>query len=423
MNEREFERRLRRSTLAYQPELKEDERPVVVTVGETAHTPAGHVLLCGLVNQLSRTHRHLVLVGDLERPLLCRDPFGHARLSSASAGLAREVNPAISVAVTERAPRGEILAHLGVGAEGDLSLGCRGWSALLDSSRTVEVGEGADDLWGAMLAACLGSWFAFRRALGSSAAPARSYSLWEFGQPGEAIGPALGGPLAMGRVLQVGAGGVGAALGYWLATVGTRGQWTVVDGDVVEVENLNRQLLYVAADAGYPDGASANKAERAATRMGAAVSASESWYGEDSTVVEAEYDLLLALANERGAREALQDREAPLLLHATTSANHQAQFHRHAPGRDDCIRCRIPGETAQLACGTAPVMEEAGADASLPHLSGLAGLLLAAGLARTSIGALASYPRNLAVVDLGAEEPAAQQLTARCRTGRRCFPR
>jgi len=417
MNEREFEQRLRKTTLAYQPRFREDERPVMIEVGEAAHTPAGHALICGLVNQMARTHRHLVLVGNLECPLLCPDPFGHQGLVAASAGLAQDINPMIVVDVVEQLPRTEAIARLGIGARGELSLGCKGWNALLaNDGETALVGEEASDTWGAMLASCLGAWFAFQRLLGETSQPLPDYSLWDFGKPGGMTGPALAGPLNAGRVLQVGAGGVGAALGYWLGLVGPEGEWTVVDGDVVEVENLNRQLLFLAADAGYPNGPAANKAERVATRLGARVRASEQWYGEEPAVVEAGYDVLLALANERGAREALQDRRPDLLLHATTSANHQAQFHRHVRDLDDCIRCRIPGEVAQLRCGGGSVAQIQD-DAALPYLSGLAGLLLLAGLARASVGDLAQMPRNLASIDLSTKTPAAQQVVARCREG------
>lgn len=415
MNEREFERRLMKSTLAYQPQFRRDRRPVVVEIGEEAHTPSGHALLCGLVNQLARTHQHLVLVGDLEQELLCADPFRHGRLSAASAGLAREINPTIAVEVVERAPRAESITRLGIGAEADLSLGCRGWRALLSCDRKPSVvGKGTVDIWGAMLASCLGAWFAFQRLLGEKPQPLPSYSLWDFGESENGKeGPALEEPLDVGRVLQVGAGGVGAALDYWLGLVGLGGEWTVVDGDVVEVENLNRQLLFRAADAGYPHGSPVNKAACAVRRLGATAHASEQWYGEELAVVEANYDVVLALANERGAREALQDRRPDLLLHATTSANYQAQFHRHIRGLDDCIRCRIPGEVAQLGCGEGRVMETR-SDAALPYLSGLAGALLLAGLARASIDELAGLPYNLASFDLGAATPAPQQLAMRC---------
>jgi molybdopterin-synthase adenylyltransferase len=414
MTRQEFEAHLREATLAYQPRFRADSRPVVIEVSEAAHTPAGHALLCALTNQLARTHRRIVFVGDLARPLLCRDSFGHVRLDEASAGLAREINPPIAVDVVERTPRVEAIARLGIGAGGELALGAHDWHATL--RREGEVGTCHADIWGAMLASCLGAWYAFQRLLGERPAPAPAYSLWRLAGGESQDGPATGGPLDLGRVMQVGAGGVGAALDYWLGLVGVDGSWTIVDGDAVEVSNLNRQLLFHAADAGYPDGMAHNKAKLAAARLGPSAHASPKWYGDDPAVVEADYDVVLALANERGAREALQDRRPPILLHATTSANHQAQLHRHLPGLDDCIRCRIPGEVARLRCGGGKI-PEVSSDAALPYLSGLAGLMLAAAIARASAGHLGDQATNLAVLDLGTTTLHAQRARLSCRDG------
>ena len=411
MNDRQFREELESATLTYQPRFRADDRPVVVSLNEGGESPAAHALLCGLVNQLARTHRRLVLVGDLERPLLCHDPFGKQSLAEASAGNALEINPVISVDVVERAPQSEAVAHISIGGDAGMALGCEGWRAL--TGQGAQVGEDIADLWGAMLASTLGAWFAFSRLLGEEPSFGESYSLWHYGEPEGQDGPHLNGLPELGQVLQVGAGGVGASLDYWLAMLGLTGALTIVDADRVEVPNLNRQLIFTASDAGYPDGAMKNKAERAAARLGPRAVAEPRWYGETDAVVRGEYDVVLALANEHGAREALQDRRSPVLLHATTSPNHQAQFHRHLPGRDDCIRCRLPGATAQTACATAPATDEA-SDAALPYLSGLAGLMLAAALARHGLGELAASDANLAVVDLGGTRVAHQAMSLRC---------
>lgn len=416
MNAREFETEFHSRTMAYWPGLREDRRPVVIEVPESAHTPAGHLLLSALTNQLVRAHQHLVFVGELERALLCPSPFGHRRLVEATAGLAREVNPLVLVDVVETSPRVGTIARLRVGAGigGAVGLGAEGWRALIGEG--AKVGEGASDAWGAMLAACLGAWIAFQNLLGVQVRSADSYSLWDYMAPGGAQGPDMEGPLDIGATLQVGAGGVGAALDYWLALVGVASEMTVVDGDQVEVSNLNRQILFNAADAGYPTREAANKATCAAGRLGAAATASAHWYGEQAAVVDADYDVVLALANERGAREALQDRAAPILLHATTSSNFQAQLHRHLPGVDDCIRCRLPGEAPVTECSTVKLEVAQGSDASLPFLSALSGLLLATALAHVSCGELTAQCSNLLTVDLSGE-PTRQALRCSCRGG------
>jgi molybdopterin/thiamine biosynthesis adenylyltransferase len=59
-----------------------------------------------------------------------------------------------------------------------------------------------------------------------------------------------------GRVLVVGAGGLGSAALFYLAAAGV-GRLAVVDGDAVELSNLQRQILHGTADLGRPKAASA----------------------------------------------------------------------------------------------------------------------------------------------------------------------
>jgi hypothetical protein len=414
VNEREFGEKLEAATLAYQPGFRSDDRPVVIEVGVDAETPAGDVLLCALVNQLARTHRQLVLVGDLQRPLLCRDPFGAQTVVDATVGNATAINPLIAVEVVEKAPQTEAIARFAIGGGAGMALGSSGWLAL--AGEDAHVGEAESDIWGAMYASVLGAWFAFGRQIDGNPRLSGSYSAWHYGKPGGADGPRLSSLGDLGRVLQVGAGGVGAALDYWLAIAELDGAWTIADGDRVEVGNLNRQLIFNAADAGYPDGEAQNKAERAAARLGLGAQASERWYGEEAEVVAQDYDVILALANERGAREALGDRRGEVLLHATTSPNYQAQLHRHLADVDDCIRCRLPGAAVQTACATGTVAGTA-SDAALPFLSGLAGLMLLPALVKRSRAELAQENANLTVVDLSGHTVAQQSLRLQCRDG------
>jgi len=62
--------------------------------------------------------------------------------------------------------------------------------------------------------------------------------------------------LAAARVLLVGAGGLGSAAGFYLAAAGV-GAIDVMDGDAVELSNLQRQILHATADLGRPKAESA----------------------------------------------------------------------------------------------------------------------------------------------------------------------
>ena len=416
MKREAFEQGFHSRTLAYQPGFRTDSRPVVVAVGSEAHSTPGHVLLLGLVNLLARAHQHIVVVGDLNGDLMCRDPFHHRRLETAVLGLASGINPFIEVDVARTAPRTEPLISIGIAAPADVRVGCEGWTALF--GETVEVGREATSMPGAILAACLGAATAFHRQLGVPAVPTGPYSLWEYVRNSRGQGPAVEGPIDVGRTLQVGVGAVGAAVDYWMAFLGLVGPWTLVDGDKVDVTNLNRQLYFLAVDAGWPDGDAVNKATAVAERLGNGATASPHHYGLDQQVVDAEYDVVLALANEGGVRPALQSRPEPVLLHATTTPTWTATSHPHIAALADCIVCRLPDEEdPTFKCSTGFIGPRRRNDASLPFLAGVAGAMLLRDLIALQHECLHERPTNFAAVDLREPAPFTRELKWQCREG------
>lgn len=61
--------------------------------------------------------------------------------------------------------------------------------------------------------------------------------------------PAAQERLMSSTVMMVGAGGLGAPVGYYLTAVGV-GKLIIVDSDIVELSNLNRQILHFTTDIG-----------------------------------------------------------------------------------------------------------------------------------------------------------------------------
>ena len=57
--------------------------------------------------------------------------------------------------------------------------------------------------------------------------------------------------ISRGRVLVVGAGGLGAPVAFYLAAAGV-GAIGIIDGDVVDLSNLQRQIIHFTADVGKP---------------------------------------------------------------------------------------------------------------------------------------------------------------------------
>ena len=367
-----------------------------------------------LINQLARAHRRLVLVGNLDLPLRCVDHFGFGTLRRATINLARAINPFLDITHARTVPLEDRLISFGIGADADVRLGCDGWLSIIGPR--ADVRGDRTSILGAALSACLGAAVAFHRLLGNDETPRGWFSLWEHGQQSTTQGPAFVGPLSLGRVLQVGGGAVGCALDYWLGFVGLQGNWVICDGDIVTVSNLNRQLLFVAQDAGFPDGAALNKAIGISRRVGEVLKQAPSWYGDDQTIVDAVYDLVLPLANERGVRVALQGRAQTILMHATTTPNWTAISHRHVAGHDDCIVCRLPLENEPaFGCSTAPVGARDRMDASLPFLSGLAGLLLLGDLIRLQAGHLLDRRENFTSVTVKTPRPVVRDLIWECR--------
>jgi hypothetical protein len=353
--------------------------PIAVYVGaDAAASRAGQTCLLALVDLLARVHRHL----DLHIPPVTL-PDGTS-LADAAAAVAYAINPHIDLgpAVAD-APS----IAIGTGtAACTWHVGARGWLAILDR-QPVDLTDQDCTIWGAMLAACLGSAATYWHVHDQRLAPIR-LSLWDLR---ESEGPNRSCPLDVGNVVVIGAGAVGAGLAYWLSVVGIVGNWTWVDRDRVELHNTNRSMGYTAADTGWPAATVGGyKAKLAAALCGAEHYVG--WYHEWMDTQPARPDLILNLANGRGVRHAIGQRTEPILLHASTSREYTAELHRHLPTYDQCIACRFPDPCEPLfKCSTAPappLEHEESADAALPFLSATAGLVLAAALAQLPDGPL-----------------------------------
>jgi hypothetical protein len=187
-------------------------------------------------------------------------------------------------------------------------------------------------------------------------------------------------------LLLVGAGSVGSAIAYLLGLAGLTATLTVVDRDVVGVENLNRSPLFGRQTFGLPKVAAVARALAGSTVL---VTPFEGWW--DAFVAAPDcgtFDVWLPLANERGVRWSMQQNLPPLLIHASTGVNGGVNFGRHIPGRGDCLAERFPAalERVPLVCATSAVPTPGGpADAALPFASVFAGLLVVADLVRLQL--------------------------------------
>lgn len=358
---------------------------------------SGQLTLLAMANQLARVHRRLTFrLPSPPIPVLVTTPFRGDLLHDLLLNTVRSIDPCGTFESAADPPNNSIAVGIGPnsGTQCDWYIGANGAIGRL-SRAAVELSDDRATLRGAALASCLGAAAVFRVQLGFEVAE-RTLSCWSYKENDQAeIGPNTLPITDVGRVLMVGAGAVAASLAYWLHAFGVGGQWTVIDRDDVKVHNLNRGLIFTAADAGWPESIAARKVDRVASLL-PNPRAISLWY-DQSSEVEEDFDVVLALANDRNVRHFIASRNASVTLQATTGDNWLSQLHRHIAGIDDCVWCRT-GEVAEpiFGCSTVPVSTHVGErnDASLPFLSAASGLMLATALQRLQGGELVEEWRN-----------------------------
>jgi len=145
------------------------------------------------------------------------------------------------------------------------------------------------------------------------------------------------------------------------------------------------------------------------------------WYDKIKEVQTNRYDVVLALANERDVRTHLAHQNYPIVLHATTGKNWLSQMHRHIPGYDDCIVCRMEDlkelnfECSNGVIGQKLEGQNKNNDAALPFLSASSGLMLASTLYKLQTEAILDDPCNDWRIDFSSEYKMASKGKRKCR--------
>lgn len=168
------------------------------------------------------------------------------------------------------------------------------------------------------------------------------------------------GTLGEMTALVVGAGGLGCPVAIGLAEAGV-GQLLLVDGDTVELSNLQRQVLYTTADVGRPkvDAARERLAERApalrvsvrSERVGAAA-LDQLLRGVDVAVDATDDPEFGFLLNDRALALGV-----PAVLGGVI--RFEGLVLGVAPGFSGCWRCLfedVPGPDEVATCGSAGVL-------------------------------------------------------------------
>jgi adenylyltransferase/sulfurtransferase len=194
-------------------------------------------------------------------------------------------------------------------------------------------------------------------------------------------------------VLLVGAGGLGSPAGLYLAAAGV-GTLGVVDSDVVDLTNLQRQVLHTTASVGRPKTESAAATIRALNPDVTVVRHDLRLDAKNVRDVIAPYDVILDGCDNFPTKYLVND--AAVLTRKTLVYGSIFRFDGQAsvfvPGDGPCYRCLFPEPTpVELA----PSCDEAGVLGVLPGVVGLIQatetLKVLLGRGRTLKGRLLAY--------------------------------
>jgi molybdopterin/thiamine biosynthesis adenylyltransferase len=175
--------------------------------------------------------------------------------------------------------------------------------------------------------------------------------------------------LKAAKVLVVGAGGLGAPVLLYLAGSGV-GTIGVIDADVVESTNLQRQVIHTDARLGMPKVFSAEMAMKALNPFIEVRPYNRKLDEANAGTLVAEYDLVLDGTDDFDTRylvnRACVAAGVPLISGAITQWEGQLALYHPAAG-GPCYACVFPVKPAP---GLVPTCAEAGVSAPLPGVIG-----------------------------------------------------
>ncbi len=182
----------------------------------------------------------------------------------------------------------------------------------------------------------------------------------------------IGGPgqkkLKEAKVLVIGAGGLGAPVLQYLAASGV-GTIGVIDDDVVEASNLQRQVIHTDARLGVPKVFSAAEAMRAQNPF-VEVRPYHRRFDASCAALIRDYDLVLDGSDNFDTRYLVNAlcvaEKTPLIAAAITQWEGQISTYNPAEN-GPCYQCVFPERPAE---GMVPTCAEAGVAAPLPGILG-----------------------------------------------------
>jgi sulfur-carrier protein adenylyltransferase/sulfurtransferase len=188
----------------------------------------------------------------------------------------------------------------------------------------------------------------------------RHLSLAEVGTAGQE-------KLKAGRVLVIGAGGLGSPSALYLAASGV-GTLGIVDCDRVDISNLQRQVLFESAKVGELKAEAARERLRALNPEIEVIAHAVELRAANVREVLGHYDVVLDGTDRLATRYLVNDACVMLGKPLVSAAIHrfEGQAMTYVPGRGPCYRCLFP----DVAEGLVPNCAEAGVLGVLPGVLG-----------------------------------------------------
>ena len=170
------------------------------------------------------------------------------------------------------------------------------------------------------------------------------------------------------KVLLIGAGGLGSPIGVYLAAAGV-GTLGIIDDDVVDLSNLQRQILHGTSDIGIPKTKSAEATIGEMNPDVKVIPHNERITSENAFRILEQYDLIIDGCDNFPTRYLIND--ACVMLGKPIVHGSIFQFEGQVtviyPGKGPCYRCIFPEPPP---AGMAPSCQEAGVFGVLPGIIG-----------------------------------------------------
>jgi molybdopterin/thiamine biosynthesis adenylyltransferase len=163
--------------------------------------------------------------------------------------------------------------------------------------------------------------------------------------------------LLASHVLVIGAGGLGSPVALYLGTAGV-GRITIVDGDRVDLTNLQRQIAHNLARVGEPKASSAARSIQALNPAVVVTALHEHAEAERLAELVATADVVVDCSDNFATRQAVNAacvaHSRPLVAGAAIGFDGQLSVYDTRSAESPCYACAFPPDPgfADLACAT-----------------------------------------------------------------------